>query len=97
MVSGGASRILDAYDEPDGLEQEFACRNRASESKIDGTPAVHAEEARWIADRIGRDHLDQRQRTGTAPLSGIRRLRCIRTGCRCSTRSPERRRPDDIS
>ena len=57
MVSGGVAGILDAYDEPDGLEQEFADRNRASAARIGSAAAVHAEEARWIADRIGRDRL----------------------------------------
>ena len=42
MVSGGASGILDAYDEPDGLEQEFAGRNRASAAKMASAAAVHA-------------------------------------------------------
>jgi hypothetical protein len=55
MVSGGASCILDSCDEPDGLEQEFAHRNRASAAKLGSAAIVHAEEARWIADRIGRN------------------------------------------
>jgi hypothetical protein len=55
MVSGGASAIVDAYDEPDGLERQFADRNRARAARLDGAAAVNAEEARWIADRIGRE------------------------------------------
>ena len=42
MVSGGASGILDAYDEPDGLEQEFADRNRASASRWPAQPQCMA-------------------------------------------------------
>ena len=57
MVSGGVTGILEAYAAPDTLDSEFAEHNRANDVKTRQAAAVGVEEARWIADRIGRDGL----------------------------------------
>ena len=57
MVSGGVAGILEAYAAPDTLEAEFEDSNRANETRMRRAGAVDGEEARWIADRIGRDRL----------------------------------------
>ena len=57
MVSGGVAGILEAYAAPDALEAEFEDSNRANETRMRRAGAVDGEEARWIADRIGRDRL----------------------------------------
>ena len=57
MVSGGVAGILEAYVAPDTLEAQFEGHNRASEIRMRQAGTIDAEEARWIADRIGRDRL----------------------------------------
>ena len=57
MVSGGVAGILEAYAQPDSLEAGFEEHNRANDGRMRRAEAVSGEEARWIADRIGRDHV----------------------------------------
>ena len=57
MATGGVAGILEAYALPDSLEAEFEDRNRSNGIKMRRAETVSAEEARWIADRIGRDHV----------------------------------------
>jgi hypothetical protein len=57
MVSGGVAGILEAYTQPDSLEAGFEDHNRANDVQMRRAETVSAEEARWIADRIGRDHV----------------------------------------
>ena len=57
MVSGGVAGILEAYAKPADLEAVFEERNRASDVQMHRASTVSDEEARWIADRIGRDHV----------------------------------------
>jgi hypothetical protein len=57
MVSGGVAGILEAYAAPDALEAQFEDSNRANETRMRRAGAVDGDEARWIADRIGRDRL----------------------------------------
>lgn len=55
MVSGGVSGILDAYLSTGGMEDAWKARNRALEDRTNAAESVEAEEAHWLADRIGRD------------------------------------------
>ena len=57
MVSGGVAGILEAMPAPDTLEAGSKTANRANETRMRRAGAVDGDEARWIADRIGRDRL----------------------------------------
>jgi hypothetical protein len=54
MASGGLRGFLQAYREP-GAESAWAERNAANEAAARQSEAVTADEAEWLARRIGRD------------------------------------------
>ncbi|TGT19398.1 hypothetical protein EN815_35405, partial [Mesorhizobium sp. M4B.F.Ca.ET.172.01.1.1] len=53
MVSGGFSAILEAYNSPDNIEAEWEARNRASEALARRAETIDADEAQWLAERVG--------------------------------------------
>jgi hypothetical protein len=57
MVSGGVRGILDAYDKPTSLEDDWHDRNDRLETKLRSAESVTATEAQWLSERIGRDRL----------------------------------------
>lgn len=54
MVSGGFAGILEAYTTPTG-EKATAIRNQEKSQEIAAAEIVNQEEAKWLAERIGRD------------------------------------------
>jgi hypothetical protein len=54
MAAGGLRGILEAYRRP-GSEEAWAARNQRVEAAIMSAETVTAEEAEWLAGRIGRD------------------------------------------
>ncbi len=57
MVSGGLSAIADSYSIPDGLEAAYAAKNAAFDAAQADAEIVDEEEAKWVAERIGRDRI----------------------------------------
>jgi hypothetical protein len=55
MAAGGLRGILKAYRQPDGVEAAWAARNTRVESEEAAAATVSADEAAWLAGRIGRD------------------------------------------
>ena len=55
MVNGGLRAVVDAYVWPSSVESGWASRNRAAAAKARTAAAVDEGEARWLAERIGRD------------------------------------------
>jgi hypothetical protein len=55
MAAGGLRGILQAYRQPDNAEQGWAARNAAMQAQSAAAEPVTAEEAEWLARRIGRD------------------------------------------
>jgi hypothetical protein len=56
MISGGLSGVIDAFKSDERtLEDAFAEKNAAYEAAMNEAALVDADEARWVADRIGRD------------------------------------------
>jgi hypothetical protein len=55
MVSGGLSAIADAYTKDGTLEDAFAEKNADYQSAMASAEIVDEEEAKWVAERIGRD------------------------------------------
>jgi hypothetical protein len=55
MVSGGLSGVIDAFKSDHTLEDAYAEKNAAYEATIKEAELVDADEAKWVADRIGRD------------------------------------------
>ena len=55
MVSGGLSALQNAYGKDPTLEEAFAQKNTEYISAMEMTAIVDEEEARWLAERIGRD------------------------------------------
>jgi hypothetical protein len=55
MVSGGLSAVVDAYAKDRTLEDAFAEKNAEHEAEMEMAEIVDEEEARWVAERIGRD------------------------------------------
>lgn len=54
MVSGGFGGILEAYRMPTG-ESILAAKNKEKSREIAASEIINEGEARWLADRIGRD------------------------------------------
>jgi len=54
MAAGGLRGVLNAYRQP-GSEAAWAARNRAKEASTATAEAVTADEAEWLAGRMGRD------------------------------------------
>ena len=54
MAAGGLRGALNAYREPD-MEQAWAEQNRRKEAEIKRAESITAEEAEWLARRMGRD------------------------------------------
>jgi hypothetical protein len=69
MAAGGLRGFLKAYREPDA-EDGWAARNATADAKIADAEVVNAEEAEWLARRIGRD--------GTLHANEVALLRFIR-------------------
>lgn len=57
MVSGGVSGILKGIAATDGLDNAWAERNAAREGERAAAAHVNETEARWLAEKIGRDRL----------------------------------------
>lgn len=55
MVSGGLSAIADAYSGADGVEAAYAAKNAAFDAAQADAEIVDEAEAKWVAERIGRD------------------------------------------
>jgi hypothetical protein len=55
MAAGGLRGILKAYRQPDGVEAAWAARNARIEAEEATAATVSADEAAWLAGRIGRD------------------------------------------
>ena len=55
MVSGGLSAVVEAFKSDRTLDDAFAEKNAAYEAAMQEAELVDAGEARWLADRIGRD------------------------------------------
>ncbi len=55
MVSGGLKAVFDAYQAPGGIENAFRARNEALEKADSEAEAIDGSEAKWLAERIGRD------------------------------------------
>ena len=55
MVSGGLSAVVDAFKHEGSLEDAFAEKNAAYDAAAAQAELVEEGEARWLADRIGRD------------------------------------------
>ena len=55
MVNGGLRAVVDAYVWPSSVESGWASRNRATAARASTAAAVDEGEARWLAERIGRD------------------------------------------
>lgn len=55
MVSGGLTAIINAYTAPSGLEETRRDRNETFEMESRAAEKISADEARWLAERIGRD------------------------------------------
>jgi len=53
MVSGGFAAILEAYHSPGDIEAEWEARNRAAEALARRAETVDADEAEWLAERVG--------------------------------------------
>ncbi len=62
MVSGGARAIMDAYELETDLEQDWEERNKRAEAAARRAERVSAQEARWLADRIGGGRLRDNER-----------------------------------
>ena len=54
MAAGGLRGALNAYRQPD-MEQAWAARNKSMEAAIKSAETISAEEAEWLARRMGRD------------------------------------------
>jgi hypothetical protein len=54
MAAGGLRGVLNAYREPDS-EQAWKERNQRRDAEIKSAETVTAEEAEWLARRMGRD------------------------------------------
>ncbi|MDG4896554.1 hypothetical protein P9272_23595 [Mesorhizobium sp. WSM4976] len=53
MASGGFAAILEAYHSPGNIEAEWEARNRAAEALARRAETIDADEAKWLAERIG--------------------------------------------
>lgn len=62
MVSGGVGAIVDAYTLETDLEQDWEERNRRAEAAARRAERVSAQEARWLAERIGGGMLRDNER-----------------------------------
>jgi len=54
MAAGGLRGALNAYRQPD-MEQAWAARNARMDAAIKSAETISAEEAEWLARRMGRD------------------------------------------
>lgn len=54
MAAGGLRGALNAYRQPD-MEQAWAARNKRMDAAIKSAETISAEEAEWLARRMGRD------------------------------------------
>jgi hypothetical protein len=55
MVSGGLSAVVNAYTKDRTIEDAFAEKNAKDDAEMALAETVDGEEARWVAERIGRD------------------------------------------
>lgn len=62
MVSGGVGAIMDAYELETDLEQDWEERNKRAEAAARRAERVSAQEARWLAERIGGGKLRDNER-----------------------------------
>ncbi len=53
MVLGGFAAILEAYRSPGDVEAEWEARNRAAEALARRAETIDADEAKWLAERVG--------------------------------------------
>ncbi|MBA1144250.1 hypothetical protein [Mesorhizobium neociceri] len=53
MVSGGLAGIMEAYRSPGDIEAEWESKNRAAEALARRAETIDADEAKWLAERIG--------------------------------------------
>ncbi len=62
MVSGGVRAVIDAYALETDLEQDWEERNKRAEAAARRAERVSAQEARWLAERIGGGRLRDNER-----------------------------------
>jgi hypothetical protein len=62
MVSGGVRAVIDAYALETDLEQDWEERNKRTEAAARRAERVSAQEARWLAERIGGGRLRDNER-----------------------------------
>lgn len=55
MLSGGLAGIMEAYRSPGDIEAEWESKNRAAEALARRAETIDADEAKWLAERIGTD------------------------------------------
>ena len=53
MISGGLAGIMEAYRSPGDIEAEWESKNRAAEALARRAETIDADEAKWLAGRIG--------------------------------------------
>ena len=53
MASGGFAAILEAYHSPGDIEAEWEAKNRAAEALARRAETIDADEAEWLAERVG--------------------------------------------
>ena len=57
MVSGGVQGILESYRPTTNVDADWEARNRSNEARSRLAETIDSGEAKWLADRIGRDHV----------------------------------------
>jgi hypothetical protein len=57
MFSGGMRGILEAYHTSTDVDSDWEARNRSSEALARRAEQIDGGEAKWLAERIGRDHV----------------------------------------
>nr|WP_287097770.1 hypothetical protein [Mesorhizobium sp.] len=55
MVSGGLAGIMEAYRAPGDIESEWESKNKPAEALARRAETIDASEAKWLAERIGRE------------------------------------------
>ncbi|RWE67405.1 hypothetical protein [Mesorhizobium sp.] len=55
MVSGGLAGIMEAYRAPGDIESAWESKNKAAEALARRAETIDGSEAKWLAERIGRD------------------------------------------
>ena len=59
MLSGGMRSVLDAYRTSSDIDADWEAANRSKEALARRAEQIDGGEAKWLAERIGRDHILQ--------------------------------------